>query len=114
MSLSEFHIKLIEKEVGGLCHKRTSEYVWGQLEYGYKIEKQDILISELRPIFTDTGEMFQMSFAKIKFIKSRKLWKLYWQRGNGKWLLYESPGESKDLSSLVKAIDGDQYGCFFG
>ena len=37
MSLSEFHIKLIEKEVGGLCHKRTPENTRDQLEYVYKL-----------------------------------------------------------------------------
>ena len=31
MSLSEFQI-IIEKEVGGLCHKRTSEHARDQLE----------------------------------------------------------------------------------
>jgi hypothetical protein len=114
MPLSEFQIKLIEKEVGGLCHRRTPEHARDQLEYVYKLEKQDVLIFEVRPVFKDPDKKSEMPFAKIKFLKSRNLWKLYWQRANGSWLQYESPGESKDISTLVKAIDEDQHGCFFG
>ncbi len=62
----------------------------------------------------DPDTKIEMPFAKLKYIKSKNLWKLYWQRANGSWLQYENPGESRDLSTLVKAINDDQYGCFFG
>ena len=114
MPLSEFQIKLIEKEIGGLCRKRTPDHARDQLEYIYKLENQDVIICEVRPAFRGPDKKIELPFAKIKYIKSRKLWKLYWQRANGSWLLYENPGESRGLSKLVQAIDEDHYGCFFG
>ena len=55
-----------------------------------------------------------MPFAKLTFVKSKNIWKLYWKRASGKWETYGPKESSKELSTLVKEIEDDRYGCFFG
>ena len=55
-----------------------------------------------------------MPLAKLTYVKTENIWKLYWKRANDKWVIYEPKGSAKDLGTLVKEIDKDSHGCFFG
>ena len=61
---------------------------------------------------TTTGrkKIFSRS-AKMTFIKSRNIWKLYWPRASGRWDLY---GEYAGLDEVVRMIDEDPDHCFWG
>ncbi len=49
--------------------------------------------------------------AKIQYIKSRNIWKLYWMRSDLKWHGYD---EYSSFETAIKEIDEDPNGCFFG
>jgi hypothetical protein len=49
--------------------------------------------------------------AKIVFVKSSGIWKLYWMRASGKWNLYK---ELKSLNDVINALKDDVHGCFWG
>lgn len=51
---------------------------------------------------------------KARYIKSRKIWKLYWLRASGKWEAYEPQREIKETDKMLKIIGEDAYGCFWG
>ena len=114
MGFSEFEKKRIEKIVGAFCSRRVSERARNQLKNGFRIEGQNIFLYESRPRWDDPSEWVDRDFAKITFVKSRGIWKLYWMRASGKWMLYEPNKESRDLSHLISTIDEDRHGCFFG
>jgi hypothetical protein len=114
MSFSELEKKLIGKLVGTFCNIRVPEKARDQLKNGYRIEGQNIFIFESRPRWDQPSEWMNLDFAKLTYVKSRGIWKLYWKRASGKWNLYEPHAESRELSELIKTIDEDQYGCFFG
>ncbi|MBU4269216.1 MAG: DUF3024 domain-containing protein [Acidobacteria bacterium] len=52
--------------------------------------------------------------AKFKYIRKDNAWKLYWMRRDMKWHLYEMPYDTKTLEALVKEVDSDPHGAFFG
>jgi hypothetical protein len=114
MAFSEIELKRIDKLVGGLCSKKTPVQYKDKLCFEYRITGHDVLIFEIRPQWNNPQEKTELSVAKLKFNKTRNVWQLYWQRANGKWLKYEESSESKDLSVLVKTIEQDSFGCFFG
>jgi hypothetical protein len=114
MAFSEFEKKRIEKIVGTFCDDRVSEKARDQLKNGYRIEGQNIFIFESRPRWDEPSEWMDQNFAKITYVKSRGLWKLYWMRASGKWKLYEPHSESKKIENLIATIDEDHHGCFFG
>ena len=114
MVFSELEKKRIEKIVGAFCDNRVPGSVRDQLRNGYRIENQNIFIFESRPRWDAPREWLDLDFAKITYVKSSGIWKLYWKRASGKWNLYEPHKESKKIDDLIATIDEDRYGCFFG
>ncbi len=114
MAFSEIDRQRIKNEVGGLCSRRTPANLKDKLRFEYHIEKQNVFIYEVRPVWNNPKKITKLPFAKLTFVKSRNIWKLYWKRASGKWERYEPKDSDKDLGVLVQEIDKDPYGCFFG
>ena len=45
-------------------------------------------IFEIRPLLNDKSKGINSSFARIRFYKSKHIWKVYWIRANWKWTIY--------------------------
>ena len=114
MAFTDIDLQKIKNEVGGLCSKRTPVHLKDQLRYEYEIEKQNVVITEIRPTWNNPSEFTKLPMAKLLYVNSQKVWKLYWKRASGKWVRYEPKESAKDLRVLIKEIDNDVYGCFFG
>jgi len=114
MAFSEFEKKRIGKIVGTFCENRVPERARNQVRNGFRIEGQNIFIFESRPRWDDPSQWMDLDFAKITYVKSRGIMKLYWKRASGKWNLYEPHGESRELTDFINTIDEDRFGCFFG
>ena len=114
MAFTDIDLQKIKNEVGGLCSKRTPAHLKDQLRYEYEIEKQNVVITEIRPTWNNPSEFTKMPMTKLSYINTQKVWRLYWKRASGKWVRYEPKESAKDLRVLVKEIDNDIYGCFFG
>lgn len=85
-----------------------------QLDIGYSYDKGKFEIFEIRPIWNNPKEFRNYPFAKIRLVKSKMIWKLYWMRGSGNWMSYEPLPESNNLEELLECIDEDKYHCFKG
>ena len=87
MAFSEIELKRIEQEVGGLCKRRSPTHLKDELSLEYRIKGHDVEVFERRPAWGGRGGQTETAVAKPS-------------RG--------------DLPRLVKEIDEDPYGCFFG
>ena len=114
MAFTEIEIYKINKFVGALCKERVPESIRDKLRYEYKIENQDVILYEIRPRWNDPNEQTELPCAKLKFVRSQNVWKLFWQRANMKWHAYGPFKSSRDLAELIAEIDADPHGCFFG
>ncbi|UQA76649.1 DUF3024 domain-containing protein [Sphingobacterium siyangense] len=85
-----------------------------KLDFGYSWDGKTALLFEIRPQWNDSTNIVELPFAKLRFVKAAKIWKLYWMRGSGKWEAYEPKPECTNLQLLLDEIDHDGYGCFFG
>jgi hypothetical protein len=115
MSFSNLEIQLIHKLVGEFCQKRCPEDIKDKVRLSYTIGNYAIVISEERPPFRDEGGKWSLlEIAKLRYVRVRNEWQLYWKRASGKWWPYEPHSTSKALSAMIKEIDLDSDGCFFG
>ena len=114
MAFSDIERQKIENEVGGLCSQRTPAHLKDKLRFEYDIEKQNVFIYEVRPVFNNPEEYTKLPFAKLTYVKSQQIWKLYWKRASGKWERYKPKDSDRYLGELVQEIDKDPFGCFFG
>ena len=106
-----FHEKLIQKYIE---QKRPPVELRDQIDIGYTFEDGILEIFEIRPKWKSINVKINSPVARVKYIKSRKLWRIYWMRASGKWELYEPKEDVKDLSEFFKVIEEDKHGCFWG
>lgn len=114
MIFTDIDYHKIKKEVGGFCMKRTPAHLKDKLRYEYEVADQNVIIYEIRPVWNRKDEHTKLPVAKLTYVNARKIWKLYWVRGSGKWEKYEPLETALDLNALIREIDKDSYGCFFG
>ncbi len=114
MSFAEIEIHKINNFVGTLCTLRAPESIRDKLRYKYTIENHDVILYEIRPRWDKSDEKTGRPCAKLTFVRSQNIWKLYWHRANGKWHAYGPLKSSRDLAELIAEIDTDPNGCFFG
>lgn len=115
MAISEFEIKRIEKLVGQYVEsRRPAAHMRSQLDISFRITGQSVEIVEIRPQWNDPTRKIEGSIAKSTYVKSRKIWKLYWMRADGKWHGYQPFPSSASLEKILEAIEQDPHGCFWG
>lgn len=114
MPFSEIELKYIEKTVGKMCERRSPAQLRDQLRTIFKVEGYDVTVYEERPRRDDPNQWSSMPLAKFKYVGKDNAWKLYWMRRDAKWHLYEMPPGTKSLEALVREVDSDPHGAFFG
>ncbi|MFW8565875.1 DUF3024 domain-containing protein [Orrella sp. 11846] len=92
--------------------KRPPPQVRHQVDIGYTIEKQSIIIHEDR--VNMHNKWFVLPVAKLTFIKVHRVWRIFWMRGDLKWHSYQATPEVDTLEQALDCISQDTYGCFWG
>lgn len=114
MPFSEIELKRIENTVGKMCERRSPAHLRDKLRTIFKVEGQDVIVYEERPRWNNPQEWTSTPMAKFKTIRKDNAWKLYWMRRDLKWHAYEMPPGTKSLEALVKEVDSDPHGTFWG
>ena len=114
MAFNDIELQRINNVVGGFCTKRSPAHLRDKLRLEFEVEKYNVIIFEVRPLWNNLDEVGKYPIAKLNYVASKKIWKLYWQRANVKWTKYEAKESAQKLDDLAQEIDKDRYGCFFG
>ena len=93
---------------------RPPEDIRAKLDVGFSYERHCIEMFEIRPDWKDESIIRHHPFARIRYVGTQKVWKLYWLRASGKWIAYSPYPVSRNLEKLLKVIEKDEYGCFGG
>jgi len=113
--LPDYHMQEVERQVGRFVEsRRPPEHIRPELDIGYRITGQSFEIFEIRPRWDHPEVTHELPAAKATYVKSRKLWKLYWMRADLKWHRYDLPPRSESLRAVLKEIFEDPYCCFWG
>ncbi len=107
-------LEIIEVMEDFLSRKRPPEHLRNQLDIGYKIEDQSIIIFEIRPQWNKPEIILEHPFAKTKFVKAKNHWKVFWIRANLKWHSYSPKATVTNLHEFTKLVEEDKYHCFLG
>jgi len=114
MPLSEFELKRAESIVSQYCEKKVPAHLRDKLQVTYQIQKNEVCIFEKRPIWNNPSEWGEYPVAKMRCTLSTRLWSLFWRDRNQKWHHYDRIPPSKQLEDLIKEIDKDPTGIFWG
>jgi hypothetical protein len=116
MAISEFETKRYERIVGAFVDaRRPPPHIRPELDLGYRVTGQSVEIFEIQPVWKGTpGEKMEHPVAKATYVKSRDIWRVFWQRADLKWHRYEPNAEVQSLDGFLEVVERDEYACFFG
>jgi hypothetical protein len=103
---------LIEKLIW--AKRRPPLHLRDKVREGQRIEGYEIELFLVRPLFSDPTHQIEQSIAKTRYVKSRDVWRVFWQRADLKWHRYLPRPEVKSLEVFLKLVDEDANGCFWG
>ena len=95
-------------------HRRPPLHLRDKVREGQRIEDTSIELFLARPAFNRPGEWIEEAIAKVKFIRSRSVWQLFWKRADGKWHRYPPCPDAASLAAALRTIHEDAHCCFFG
>jgi len=115
MALSEFEQKRIERIVGAYVEKhRPPAHIRNKVDLSFRVKGQSVEIFEIRPRWDKPSVKIEESVAKGTYVKSKRKWKIFWQRADLKWHLYTPVPDVKTIEQFLNVVEEDQYSCFFG
>lgn len=116
MAFSEFETERLQRVVGTFVEKRRpAPHIRPQLDIGFRISGQSVEIFEIRPRWRGApGEMLEHPVAKATYVKTSKLWRIFWMRADLKWHGYPPAPYAGQIERFLELVDEDKYACFWG
>ncbi len=94
--------------------QRPREEIRDQVDLGYKVEDQSVIIHEIRPQWDNPDKKMEPPVAKATWVRSRELWKIYWLRANLEWDSYDPKPEVGSLKLFLEEVRKDPHHAFWG
>ena len=115
MALNDIERARFEKSVRSYIERRRPPpHIRPQLDLSYRVENQSVVIFEVRPDWKDPQRKIEHNVAKATYIKSRQIWRVYWQRADLKWHSYEPNATVSTIDDFLAVVEADEFGCFYG
>lgn len=115
MAFNDIERKRIEIAMEGfLAKRRPPPHIRPDLDIGYRLSDQSVEILEIRPQWNDKSIIREHPFAKATYVKTQKMWKVFWQRADMKWHGYKPALTVPSIENFLAIVAADEYGCFFG
>jgi len=115
MAISEFETKRCERELEKFLEiRRPPPHIRDKLDIGYRMRDQSIEIFEIRSQWNKPDNKIEQSVAKTTYVKSKKHWKVFWQRADMEWHGYDPCPTVRYLEDFLTLVNEDAHACFFG
>ena len=115
MAISEFEKKRCEKEMEKfLIEHRPPVNIRQEFDISYRLSNQSIEIFEIRSRWDNPEEKIDTPVAKATYVKTQKVWRIFWQKSDMKWHRYEPVPEVKYFEEFLSVVAEDNQCCFWG
>ncbi len=115
MSFSDIEQKRIEKALAAFLERnRPPVHIRSKLDISYRQSGQSIELFEIHSEPGTRARIREFPFAKATYVRTQRVWKLYWLRGDLKWHSYKPAPTARTIEALLDLVQIDEYACFFG
>ena len=99
-----------------LCATRVPEHARDEVRVDVEEDRQAVTIVKCRPPWReDYGpEWTRSPIARLRYVRSTRLWTLYYRRHTGRWERYPLLPSTRRLDELLGEIDQDPICIFWG
>jgi len=113
MAFTKMEREEYENLVSNLIEARRMQATENGFDLGYIFNNQSIELFEIHPSTHNEQGFFNLSVAKITFIRTTNIWKIYWMRGSLKWQSYRRNPAANKLSEALFIVNEDEDCCFW-
>ena len=98
------------------CRARVPASARDEIRIKYDVAGWDVTIVECRaPWSPEAGpEWTRFPVARLRYLKSRQVWRLYWRDRDERWHEYPDLAFARDVGDLLEEIDRDPTAIFWG
>ncbi|WP_163206619.1 DUF3024 domain-containing protein [Blastococcus saxobsidens] len=98
------------------CREQVPAAVRDALRIECEISGRDNTIVERRPPWNgqSRGEWMSTPVARLRHLKSRSIWRLYWRGRDGRWRECPSLPYAASVDQLLEELERDQDALFWG
>ena len=114
MALPELVRLGIEKKLSKYSQKKCPTHVSDLFKAGFRHRGNGVTLYEERLLLSDPGKWVEVAVAQFRFDTDTALWTLYWRDRNSRWHCYDDLEPSKSFDRLLKEVDDDPTGIFWG
>ena len=113
--MNDIERKRIEKTVAAFIDKhRPPAHIRDEVDLAFRFDGRSVEIFEIRPRWDKPAVKIEERVAKARYVKSRDLWQVYWQRADLKGHKYQPHPEVRTIDAFLRLVGEDEYACFFG
>lgn len=115
MALSESEIRRCEKGIAEFMMKRRPPpHLRDKVDLAFRIKGQSMEIFEICAHWSNAAKKIEHPVAKATYNKTKRNWKIFWQRADLKWHGYQPHLEAGSIEEFLDVVDKDEHCCFFG
>jgi|SRR3990172_1691344 len=104
----------VQRTLQQYCEGRIPERVRHQLRLTYRIRGNHVTLVEQRPSIFEAEKWTDVVVAQFRFRPKDSKWLLYWADRNSRWHEYYDVEPSSDLDDILREVDRDPTGIFWG
>ena len=116
MALTEIEMARVRRAMDAfLQRRRPPAHIRAQVDIGVRVSGQSVEIFEVRPVWRGPpDEKRESPLAKATYVRSRGIWRVFWQRRDLKWHSYGPAPEVGSVDEFASIVSEDAHACFFG
>jgi Protein of unknown function (DUF3024) len=116
VALAEIELARVHKAMDSFMQRRRPPaHIRPDLDLGFRVTGQSVEIFEIRPAWRGpTDKKHESPAAKATYVRSRRVWRVFWQRRDLKWHSYDPTPEVKSVEEFASLVGEDAHACFFG
>jgi hypothetical protein len=114
--LAEIELARVRRAMDSFMQRRRPPaHIRPSVDLAFRITGQSIEIFEIRPAWRAAdNEKHESPAAKPTNVRSRCVWRVFWQRRDLKWHSYDPTPEVKSVEEFVSLVGEDAHACFLG
>jgi hypothetical protein len=113
MAIPELEQERVTRALHRFCEK-IPPAIRHKLTRDFRFVRSDVELVERRPHFMNKAPHVEAVVAKFRYNPRRGSWTLLWADRNSRWHTYEGFEDRRSFVELLREVESDPTGIFFG